>query len=338
LDFHTYRKEIRTAFEEHIIEALSYAVSSDKICRVHFTISSKHRKYFLAELKKIQKKLEKKNWLKLHVSFSVQDPRTNTLALDKEQKLFLNDKGFALLRPAGHGALIKNLNKLKEDIVVVRNIDNIAHDWAKTPAIEYEKIMICYLREIQEEIFKYIRQIKNNQADIAAVRQFLSKKLFLESYLTKDFTLKNALKLLDRPLRVCGMVKNEGEPGGGPFWVKDINGRASLQIVEKDQISTKQKVTIMKKSTHFNPVNIVCGITDYNGKKFNLLNYIDETAVIITEKSKYGKPLVALERPGLWNGAMADWNTIFVEIPLETFTPVKTVNDLLRVEHQPKNN
>ncbi len=335
LDFHRYPREIRTAFEEHLIEGIEYIRDAKNTAHFHFTVSPEHKKLFKQELKKIKAKIEKKQKVHINVSFSVQDQRTDTIALDAKNNLFNDETGRPLLRPAGHGALIKNLNLLKGDIVVIRNIDNIAHDHAKETGVEYEQLLLGFFDNIQQKIFKYVKELVIGEYNIEEIRGYIYSMFGLKSVLQKDFNRTAALRILDRPLRVCGMVKNEGEPGGGPYWVKDQLFGESLQIVEKDQISPHQQRSIMSKATHFNPVNIICGLRNYRGKKFDLNNYIDEEAVIVTEKSSGGQTLKALERPGLWNGAMSNWNTVFVEIPIETFTPVKVLNDLLRPEHQP---
>lgn len=333
IPFHKYAKESRTAFEEHILEGIPYTVHCDNIARIHFTVSPEHRKLFNALLRKIARKIEKKYSCELRISFSIQDPSTDTIALDTKGQLYKNKEEQVLFRPAGHGALLKNLNKINSDLIVIKNIDNIAHDWLKPLSIDWEKILIGYCAEIQKQIFAYIRILKNNSADLQEIKEFLVDVLNLKCLNGKKLNKGRALQLLDRPLRVCGMVRNEGEPGGGPFWIK-TKEFSCLQIVEKDQISLKQRVNVLKKAKYFNPVNLVCAVKNYRGDKFDLTKYSDENAVIITKKHYNGDELKALERPGLWNGAMANWNTVFIEMPLETFTPVKTVNDLLRPEHQ----
>lgn len=333
IPFHRYLRETRTAFEEHIIEALQFNLLCDNICRVHFTVSPEHRRLFGSVLRKFAHKLEKKYAAELLISFSVQDPATDTVALDSKGHLFKNAAGEVLFRPAGHGALLKNLNRLNSDLIVIKNIDNVAHDWLKPVLVEWQKILIGFCTEIQKQIFAYLDGMQKNTADLQEVKEFLVDVLNLKCLNGKKLDKKRALELLNRPLRVCGMVRNEGEPGGGPFWIK-TNEFSCLQIIEKDQISLRQRVNVLKKAKYFNPVNLVCAVKDYRGRKFDLTKFCDENAVIITKKHYNGDQLKVLERPGLWNGAMANWNTIFVEMPLETFTPVKTVNDLLRPEHQ----
>lgn len=331
--FHRYNNEIRTAFTEHLIEALHLAPGGT--CRVHYTVLPEHLKLFKAELKKNQLKLEKRFKKKLLVSFSFQSPSTDTIALDDHHELFCDEQGLLLFRPSGHGALLNNINKLKADVILVKNIDNIAHDWRKALVLEYEKILLSYFSTLQKELQSVLEQAKRKKIDQDNVRS-LFKKLNIKNSLT-SITPAQIITLLDRPLRVCAMVKNEGEPGGGPFWVT-CNGEKTLQILEKDQLTARQKEKYLPDATHFNPVLMVCGLTNGNGKAYDLNAYVDESTCFISQKSSQGRPLKALERPGLWNGAMAGWLTVFVEVPLETFTPVKTVFDLLRPEHQPEDN
>lgn len=333
--FHRYGRESRTAFEEHIIEGLNYTLGQDRISRLHFTISPEHRRFFTAEYKKIAKKIEKKFRCKLQISYSIQNPATDTVALVNNGQLCTDQNKKIVFRPGGHGALLTNLNQLQADIVVIKNIDNVAHDWLKETSNLWQKILIGYCLDLQQKIFNYLKLLKQKKADLQEIKDFLLDELNVKSIIGKKLDSKKAFDLLNRPLRICGMVRNQGEPGGGPFWVKDKKG-LSLQIVEKDQISVRQRLSILKKSRYFNPVNLVCAVRDYQNKKFDLMKYCDQEAVIITNKYCNGKQSKVLEYPGLWNGGMAYWNTVFVEMPIETFTPVKTVNDLLRPEHQPK--
>lgn len=329
--FHRYGTEIRTAFTEHLVEALSIAPGST--CHVHFTVLPEHQSLFKAELKKVQSRLEKKFKKKLSVTFSCQIQATNSIALDDHNQLFCDEKNRILFRPSGHGALLENISKLKADLILIKNIDNIAHDWRKTDVIEYEKILLSYFCTLRKDIQFVITQAKRKKIDLILVRT-LFKKLNIKVSPT-TLTPERIIVLLDRPLRVCAMVKNAGEPGGGPFWVT-LHGQKTLQILEKDQLNAKQKEKYLPDATHFNPVLLVCGLTNPLGKPYNLQKYVDENTYFISQKSYQGRPLKALERPGLWNGSMAHWLTVFVEVPLETFTPVKTVFDLLRPEHQPE--
>lgn len=330
--FHRYANEVRTAFTEHLIEALQLAPGH--ICRVQYTVLPEHLAMFKAELKKNQLKLEKKYNKKLTVTFSFQAPSTDTIALDDQHNFFCDEKGLLLFRPSGHGALLNNINQLKADIILIKNIDNIAHDWRKPLVLEYEKILLSYFCTLKQEIQLVLAQAKRKKLDTEKVR-LLFKKLNIKNSIT-GISAAEVITLLDRPLRVCAMVRNEGEPGGGPFWVT-VNGEKTLQILEKDQLTARQKEKYMPDATHFNPVLMVCGLTNALGKPYDLNKYVDENTCFISQKSYQGRPLKALERPGLWNGSMAGWLTVFVEVPLETFTPVKTVFDLLRPEHQPEN-
>lgn len=329
--FHRYSNEVRTAFTEHMIEALQLAPGPT--CRVHFTILPEHLSLFKAELKKNALKLEKKFKKKLLVGFSFQAPHTDTIALDDHHDFFCDEKSLLLFRPSGHGALLSNLNNLKADIVLIKNIDNIAHDWRKALVIEYEKILLSYFCTLKQDITTVLTQAKRKKIDTELVRA-LFKKLNIKNSLP-TITPAQIITLLDRPLRVCAMVQNEGEPGGGPFWVT-LDGQKTLQILEKDQLNARQKEKYLPDVSHFNPVLMVCGLTNDLGKPYDLTKYIDENTCFVSQKSYQGRPLKALECPGLWNGAMAHWLTVFVEVPLETFTPVKTIFDLLRPEHQPE--
>ncbi len=343
LPFHKYEKQVVTAFYEHLFESTLYA-SSNNIANLHFTVSENHHDYFNSELNKIKADLEQKTNTVFNVSYSYQNQATETVALTNDGTLFRNDDGSILFRPAGHGALLENLNELNNDLVFIKNIDNIVVANTNIKVSEYKKLLAGVLIEVQEETFKFLNQLDDDmisENDMIKIAMFLSNKLNI-SIDTEfdDFSAevkRNYLKdKLNRPIRVCGMVKNEGEPGGGPFWVKDENGNISLQIVEFAQIDIENssQADIVKNATHFNPTDLVCGIKNYKGEKFNLLDFVDPEAAFITMKTQNGIAIKALELPGLWNGSMAYWNSIFVEVPLETFNPVKTVNDLLKVPHQ----
>jgi hypothetical protein len=265
------------------------------------------------------------------------------LAASLDNLPFRNQSGELVFRPGGHGALIENLNECTEQLIFIQNIDNVVvHHFEKEIAF-YKKMLGGLLIKLQKQSFTYLKELENpvDEAKIDVVKKYLIDSLNI--CLPADFekyTFENKLTYiqakLNRPIRVCGMVRNEGEPGGGPFWVKDASGNLSLQIVESAQVNKKNKLQwkILKSATHFNPVDIVCGVYDYRGNKFDLTKFIDENAVFIAEKSIGGQPVKALELPGLWNGGMADWNTIFVEVPLITFNPVKTINDLFKPAHQ----
>jgi len=343
LPFHQYKNEISTAFQEHLFEAASYA-SKNNNARLHFTISENHKNKFEQELDKIQEHVSIKTACAFDISFSFQKQQTDTIAVTLKNEVFRDDAHKLSFRPSGHGALIENLNDINEDLIFIKNIDNVvAANLSKTVA-SYKKMLGGVLLKIQGKAFEYQERLENHsisEEEIITIANFIANTLNVvvnpefEKYSNK-YQIAYLVEKLNRPIRVCGMVKNEGEPGGGPFWVKTENGTTSLQIVESAQINKKNKLQkgILKSATHFNPVDLVCGVKNYKGKKYNLLEYIDVNTGFISTKTKLGKDLKALELPGLWNGAMANWNTIFVEVPLETFNPVKTVNDLLKPAHQ----
>ncbi|MDP5157939.1 MAG: DUF4301 family protein [Flaviramulus sp.] len=345
LSFHGYKEGPVTAFHEHLLESTLYA-SSNAMANLHFTVSEKHHEFFNGELDKIKKSLEERTHTTFNVSFSYQKGETETLALTTNNEIYRNEDGSILFRPAGHGALLENLNDLDNDIVFIKNIDNIVVFELNKKVSDYKKMIGGVLIRAQEQAFAFLNEL--DESDISE-----KKLLNMASFLSKsmnvsigdefdDFNLETKKTFLraklNRPIRVCGMVKNEGEPGGGPFWVKDKNGIISLQIVEFAQIDidNNQQADIVKNATHFNPTDLVCGIKNYKGEKFDLMNYVDPEAAFITMKTQNGIDIQALELPGLWNGSMSDWNSIFVEVPLETFNPVKTVNDLLKPVHQGK--
>ncbi len=348
LKFHAYPDRNRTSLEEHLVEATMYVQDHSHICRIHITVSEEHKSDVEDYISSIREYYETGYNMKFEISLSTQLSSTNTIAVDTEGKPFRDNAGRLVFRPGGHGALLKNLNTIEEDIIFVKNIDNIVPDRLKPETVLYKKILGGYLAGLQEEIFHYLRFLNENEPDekqFSEIADFCRKKLF--AVLPSDFekfsdTRKKefVFGMLNRPLRVCGMVRNEGEPGGGPFWVEGKDGAQSLQIVEEVQIDAKseEQKAIWKSSTYFNPVDLVCGIRDYRGEKFDLKRYVDRDTHIVSGKSYEGKPLKVLELPGLWNGSMSEWNTIFVEVPLITFNPVKTVEDLLRDEHfEPKN-
>ena len=341
--FHKYKKHIATAFEEHLFEAAFYASSNGK-ADLHFTISEKHYHRFKNKFKEIEERIENETKTEFDIEFSFQKESTDTIAVTKDLKPFRNKNKEIVFRPAGHGALIANLNEVDADIVFIKNIDNVVVSKFKEEVSKYKKLLAGHLLKVQEEAFAYLRLLENevDEALILEIESFLSTKLNVVkssefNKYSKEHQLAYLRDKLDRPIRVCGMVKNEGEPGGGPFWVKSESGKISLQIVESSQVdkSNNQQREILNSATHFNPVDLVCGIKNYKGEKYNLIDFVDHKAAFISSKSQEGKELLALELPGLWNGAMAKWNTIFVEVPLVTFSPVKTVNDLLKPAHQP---
>jgi hypothetical protein len=340
--FHTYKKHIATAFEEHLFEGALYASSNGK-ADLHFTISEKHNHKFDERFKKIQERIERKTNIKFNIDFSFQIESTDTIAITKDFEPFRNENGSVVFRPAGHGALIENLNTIEADIIFIKNIDNVVVFKFEEEVAKYKKALAGLLLKVQEEAFKYSKLLENtvNEETVFKIATFLSNKMNVDiSIEFEKYSLKHQIEYLkeklNRPIRVCGMVKNEGEPGGGPFWVKSESGKVSLQIVEAAQVdnSNKNQKEIFKNATHFNPVDLVCGIKNYKGEKYNLNEFVNPNAAFISTKTQAGKEMLALELPGLWNGAMAKWNTIFVEVPLITFNPVKTVNDLLKPAHQ----
>jgi hypothetical protein len=332
LAFHSYDGGARTAFEEHLVEASQYARSQDGTCRLHFTVSPEHEAKFKELLGEVGPSFEERLGVKFDIGFSVQKPSTDAMAVDMDNAPFRNQDESLLFRPGGHGALIANLNDLDAEIVFVKNIDNIVPDHLREPCVFWKRVVGSTLIELQSEGFRHLDALeKDGDAAFEAAADFLRERL--------NVTVPNATEAaaaLDRPYRICGMVENTGEPGGGPFWTL-LDGAETAQVVETSQVDpdSESQKAILAKATHFNPVDLACAIRDRSGKPYDLREFIDEDAVFIAEKSKDGKPLKSLERPGLWNGAMARWNTVFVEVPIATFNPVKTVNVLLERAHQP---
>jgi hypothetical protein len=341
--FHNYADGARTPLEEHLVEGALYAAGSDGQVNVHFTVSPEHRAMFQSLTEDKSGKYAKQHGVSYNISFSEQKPSTDTIAADMDNKPFRDNSGKLLFRPGGHGALIENLNDLDADVVFIKNIDNIVPDRLKDATVRYKKLIAGVLVSLQQKAFEYLELLdsgKYTHDQVIEILQFVQKSLFCKNPETKtleDAELVIYLKnKLNRPMRVCGMVKNVGEPGGGPFLAYNSDGTISLQILESSQIdmADPEKKAMFEKGTHFNPVDLVCAIRDYKGQKFDLTKYVDPATGFISYKSKNGKDLKALELPGLWNGAMSDWSTVFVEVPLATFNPVKTVNDLLREQHQ----
>ena len=346
LPFHKYKSShISTAFEEHLYEAALYASVNNK-AELHFTISERFKDKFDEEFKRIEEYVENGTGVSFNISFSYQHESTDTIAVTLKDTPFREDDESLLFRPSGHGALLKNLNALDADIVFVKNIDNVVVKYYKEEVAKYKKVLAGILLKLQEKTFDFLHYLDNKETkeiDFNTIETFLSKELSIKisseyKKYTDHYKIEYLREKLNRPIRICGMVKNEGEPGGGPFWVKNKYSNQSLQIVESAQINLKDKKQkgLLKNATHFNPVDLVCGVKNYKGEKFDLENYVDHNAAFITMKTKTGKDLKALELPGLWNGSMAFWNTIFVEVPIITFNPVKTVNDLLKAPHQIK--
>ena len=334
LKFHTYSDGSRTSLEEHIVEGALYAKTSKNEVNIHFTVTPEHLDLFKKRLELVLPNYEKQFQVKFNISYSIQKSSTDTLAVTMENEPFRGNDGSLLFRPGGHGALIENLNEQEASLVFIKNIDNVVPDHLKTETVNYKKAIGGLLLELKTNIFSFLNRIEkgeNSKEFISEINQFY-KEYF---HLNLNESISELKKILNRPIRVCGMVKNEGEPGGGPYW-EGANNNVSLQVIESSQVnnSDDNQSNIFKKATHFNPVDLVCYLKDFNGKKIDLLQYIDPETGFISKKSKDGRDLKALELPGLWNGAMSNWNTIFVEVPIITFNPVKTINDLLRPEHQ----
>ncbi|MBT8295565.1 MAG: DUF4301 family protein, partial [Gramella sp.] len=325
--FHKYQLHVATAFEEHLLEAAKYA-EVNGVAKLHFTVAQGDKDKFQEEWKEIQDRVEDKTGVKFEIEYSYQDPKTDTIAVDNDFEPFRTGDGDLFFRPGGHGALIENMNQLDEEIVFVKNIDNVVTEDNLQHVVDYKKMLGGKLLKIQKKVFNYLETLEKGNVPsdkLNEIQDFLNDELFVKDSSNEDMFIEYIKDKLQRPLRVCGMVKNEGEPGGGPFLVKDKNGEISLQIIEGAQIDNDnpEQAKTAREATHFNPVDIVCSLKDHNGESFDLNEYVDEEMSFIADKTKDGKPLKALERPGLWNGGMAKWNTIFVEVPVETFNPVK---------------
>ena len=340
--FHKYAEGPRTPLEEHLVEGALYAASNGE-AHIHFTVSHEHRELFKAKVEEKCDAYANKYGIKYDVSFSEQKPSTDTIAANPDNTPFRNDDGSLLFRPGGHGALIQNLNDIDADVVFIKNIDNVVPDRLKDDTVTYKQLIAGVLVTLQAKAFGYLRLLDTGSythEQLAEMIQFVQRDLCCRKADIKEFEDAELViylrKKLNRPMRVCGVVKNVGEPGGGPFLTYNQDGTVSLQILESSQIdkSNEQYMRMFTEGTHFNPVDLVCAVKDYKGQPFNLPDYVDKTTGFISSKSKNGRELKALELPGLWNGAMSDWSTVFVEVPLSTFNPVKTVNDLLREQHQ----
>ena len=345
LKFHQYDDRARTALEEHLIEAALYVRDGTGLCRIHFTVSDEHLEMVKELLGQVTEFYEKHLAVRFEVGLSVQSDSTDTIAVDLENRPFRDRAGRLLFRPGGHGALLYNLNAIDGDIIFINNIDNVVPDRLRNVTVRYKKMIGGYLALVQRELFGYLQALSDPAAGERAIDEatrFAMERLacVLPAGLERqplDQRRQILMERLNRPLRVCGMVQNEREPGGGPFWVTGIDGGCSLQIVEEVQVD-KQKgnqANIWASSTHFNPVDLVCGVRDFRGRKFDLRQFVDQDKVFISTKSHEGCDIKAIELPGLWNGSMAFWHTLFVEVPSETFNPAKTVEDLLRPTHQP---
>ena len=340
--FHKYAEGPRTPMEEHLVEAALYAASNGE-ANIHFTVSHEHMPFFQ---KKVADKADfyaKKYGVKYDISFSEQKPSTDTIAANPDNTPFRNADGSLLFRPGGHGALIENLNEIDADVIFIKNIDNVVPDRLKGETVTYKQVIAGVLVTLQQKAFEYLRLLDAgtyNHDKLEEIIRFVQQDLCCRKADIKNLEDADLViylrEKLNRPMRVCGVVKNVGEPGGGPFLTYNQDGTVSLQILESSQIdkNNAEYMEMFTKGTHFNPVDLVCAVKDYKGQPFNLPDFVDRTTGFISSKSKNGKELKALELPGLWNGAMSNWNTVFVEVPLATFNPVKTVNDLLREQHQ----
>ncbi len=346
LKFHRYNGYSRTPVEEHMAEGAGYAVNASGVVKIHLTVSPEHQDGFEVLISKVKSEYESLYKVSYEISYSVQKPSTDTIAVDMNNEPFRETNGSIHFRPGGHGALLENLNDLNNDIIFIKNIDNVIPDNLKADTITYKKALAGLLLECKEKISVYLQKIegskKTDEATINEIVAFMKESLCMrinEKQLKNTDNIRDFIfNKLNRPIRVCGMVKNEGEPGGGPFWAVNPDGSVSLQIVESSQVDhhDPEQEAILNSSTHFNPVDLVCAVKNYKGEKFNLMKYRDPNTGFISKKFKNGKPLKAMELPGLWNGSMSDWITLFVEVPVTTFNPVKTFSDLLRPQHLPQ--
>lgn len=347
LKFHRYKESSRLALEEHLVEATQYSTiytEDGEIAQLHFTVSQEHLDIFKKTVEELIPTYEREYGIRYNISYSVQKPSTDTIAVDMNNEPFRNNDGSLLFRPGGHGALLQNLNDIKKEVIFIKNIDNVVPDRLKTTTYDYKKVLGGYLFRLQQQQFEYLNLLDEGclaNDEIDEIAKFAKEKLMID--IPNFYKTYNEIEKIDflyskmnRPMRICGMVKNEGEPGGGPYWTRNSSDEVSLQIVESSQIDHKneKQEAVFQSATHFNPVDLVCATYDFRGEPFDLNDYIDHNTGFISQKSKDGKELKALELPGLWNGAMADWINIFVEVPVITFNPVKTVNDLLRDKHQ----
>jgi hypothetical protein len=343
--FHHYgENDNRTAMEEHLLDASAYSRGKDRVVYLHFTVSPEYVECFKEKTtKEAVELLECMFGITYEVSYSFQESSTDTIAFTLNNEPFRNKEGNLVFRPGGHGSLIENLNRIDAEIVSIQNIDNVAVFKHKGDLFEYKELLICHLLRIRKQVFAYLKMLNRKLSSLETLKEvesFLAETFFIhleEAYyhLSVSEKQKYLYRIMDRPIRVCGMVKRENEPGGGPFWVKDANGKLSLQIVETSEmdLSDAEQKAILERSEFFNPVDLVCSVKNHRGKSYNLLDYIDHSRYFISEKSYEGQTIKAIENPGLWNGAMSDWLTVFVCVPLTTFTPVKTVNDLLQKAH-----
>lgn len=342
--FHQYDQFVRIAAEEHLVEGALYCKNWKGEVYIHYSVSQEHLSNFKAQVDRLKEYYEDRYCVRYQIDYSVQKHSTDTLALTMDFDLFRDESGKPLLRPGGHGALIENLQELDADIVFIKNIDNVVPDYLKCDTIIFKKLLAGILISLRKRIFAYLELIERDKVtrnQLSEIISFMKENLCIELHnvdlMNEKELIEELFNKLNRPIRVCGMVVNQGEPGGGPFVISEPDGSTSLQILESTQIdmNNPEKKAFFQEGRYFNPVDLVCSLSNYKGEKFDLLQYINPKTSFVSEKSKDGRTLLALERPGLWNGAMDNWNTVFVEVPISTFNPVKTVNDLLRPEHQP---
>jgi hypothetical protein len=333
---------IRTAFDEHLLEGVGYTRDAQGTCRMHFTVAPEARTGFEAARLAAAPLVEQRApGALLDISFSEQHPSTDTIAIDAAGEPFRSVDGRLLFRPAGHGALLRNIQDLNADIVVIKNIDNVLPHEASDEVVRWRRLLIGCLVDLQSNVFAHLAALHRDgsesavEAAIAFARDRLGRAV-PDTVSGIPSRARWVRELLDRPLRICGVVRNEGEPGGAPFWVRGRDGVCSIQIVESSQVDANKsdQGRIFRSSTHFNPVDLVCGVRSWQGQPFDLDRFVDPDTAFVVQKSADGRELMGLERPGLWNGAMAGWNTVCVEVPTSTFAPVKTVADLLRPQHQ----
>ena len=345
IEFHVNSGQSRTSLEEHFREGAAYACGANREVNLHFTVSPEHKSLFTQNNEEIKIRLEKELNVHFNISFSIQKESTDTIAVEDNLSPFRDENGSLLFRPGGHGALIENLNDIRSDLIFIKNIDNVCVDELKPITVLYKKAIAGLLLDYERKIHNYLDLLELDsihESFIEQINAFVEDNLCVLPYdrpANKEEHVYWLKQKLNRPIRVCGMVRNEGKPGGGPFWTINDDHSISLQIVEQAQINTENPVKkeMLENSTHFNPVDIVCSTKDYKGNHFDLRKFIDHKAGFITRKTKAGRSIIAQEKPGLWNGAMSNWNTIFVEVPIETFNPVKNVNDLLNSAHQKEN-
>ncbi len=340
LRFHRYADEIRTAIAEHLVEAATYMKDEDDLCHLTITSSPERRPLFEAAISEVREKFEARYGVRYDIRFQVQDPATDTIAVDPRNKPFRKGDGSLLFRPAGHGALIYNLNQVEEELVSIKNIDNVSAEKLLPVTARYKEILLGSALMVRDQIFQYLDELEADPSVACCneIEDYLDRVLCIQLPLarSREERVEMLREKLNRPVRVCGMVRNEGEPGGGPYIIAGKDGCTSLQILESVQINPEDPGAkgAMARATHFNPVDLVCCLRNYKGERFDLTKYVDPDAGFISSKSFEGRELKALELPGLWNGAMSNWNTVFVEVPVETFNPVKTVLDLLRDAHK----